>query len=446
MITKNSKEVAHYLKKRLLEKGADDVIIHINEQENNQIKFSNNQISVTKTWIELGAGIFATFKKKIITTNLNEISKESADRAIKNIILIEKAVKPNENFYGIAQGPFKYKKIKDLYDQKIKNLGEKSVDIVESGINEALKEGAIRTGGLLETTTNHDYILTSGDVEATEKNSNIHFSIRAFTDKDASGHGVASSNVLKYFDYKEAARHAANIALMAKNPKRIPAGTYDLIFEPLPLANLLEVIINSTSIFSVEAGLSPLAGKIGKQIGNRIVTIYDEGNLQNGLASSKFDDEGVPTRKTTVIDKGILKTYLHNTSTARRYRVKTTANAGLISPTPSNIVLKPGNHKKEELFKSIKKGLYITNLWYTRFQNHVTGEFSTIPRDGIFLIKNGKITNSVKEIRISDNILNIIKNMVLIGKIPKQISSWEIETHVKTPHAVVKNIKITKPE
>jgi len=141
-----------------------------------------------------------------------------------------------------------------------------------------------------------------------------------------------------------------------------------------------------------------------------------------------------------------LKTYLHNTSTARRYRVKTTANAGLISPTPSNIVLKPGNHKKEELFKSIKKGLYITNLWYTRFQNHVTGEFSTIPRDGIFLIKNGKITNSVKEIRISDNILNIIKNMVLIGKIPKQISSWEIETHVKTPHAVVKNIKITKPE
>jgi len=446
MISDNSKLIAHYMKKRLLEKGADDVIIEIGEQENNQIKFSNNKISTTKTWVELGAGIFATFKKKIITTNLNEISKESADRAVKNIILLEKAIKPNENFYGIAQGPFKYKKIKDLYDQKIKNLGEKSIEIVESGINEALKEGAVRNGGLLETTTNYNYLLTSGNVEATDQSSNIHFSIRSFTDKDASGHGVASSNTIKNFDYKEAARHAANIAVMAKNPKRISAGAYDLIFEPLPLANMLEVITSSASVFSVEAGLSPLAGKIGKQIGNKIVTIYDEGNLQNGLASSKFDDEGVPTRKTTVVDKGILKTYLHNTSTARRYRVKTTANAGLISPNPSNIVLKPGNYKKEELFKSVKKGLYITNLWYTRFQNYVTGDFSTIPRDGIFLIENGKITNSVKEIRISDNILNIIKNMALIGKVPKQISSWEIDTHVKTPYAVVKNIKITKPE
>ncbi len=446
MMPKNQIGIMHYLKKRLLEKGADDVIIYMNEQENNQIKFSNNKISTTKTWFELNTGIFATFKKKIVTTNMEELSKEAADRAIKNLVFLEKAAKPNENFYGISEGPFKYKKIKHIYDKKINDFGEKSIDIVENGINEALKEGAIRNGGLLETTTNDNYLLTSGDVEANNQTTNIHFSIRSFTDKDASGHGVASSNVLKYFDYREAARHAANIAVMAKNPKRISAGTYDLIFEPLPLANLLEVIISSASVFSVEAGLSPLAGKIGKRIGNKIVTIYDEGNLQNGIASSKFDDEGVPARKTTVIDKGILKTYLHNTSTARRYRTKTTANAGLISPTPSNIVLKPGKHKKEELFKSVKKGLYITNLWYTRFQNHMTGNFSTIPRDGIFLIENGKITNSAKEIRISDNILNIIKNMALIGKTPKQISSWEIDNHVKTPYAVVKNIKITKPE
>jgi len=122
-----------------------------------------------------------------------------------------------------------------------------------------------------------------------------------------------------------------------------------------------------------------------------LVSSYSSTLISN-KASSSFDEEGVPTQKTKIIDKGVLKTYLHNTSTAKKHNVKTTGNAGLISPNASNLILEGGSGNPFD----VKKGIYVTNLWYTRFQNYATGDFSTIPRDGMFLIENGEITKPVK--------------------------------------------------
>ena len=164
--------------------------------------------------------------------------------------------------------------------------------------------------------------------------------------------------------------------------------------------------------------------------------------MPNGFNSCRFDEEGVPTEKTKIIENGILKTYLHNTSTAKKYKTRTTANAGLIAPRSFNIVF---DCKKGDIF-DVKEGIYITNVWYTRFQNYATGDFSTIPRDGAFLVKNGKIVQSLKGLRISDNMLNLLKNVQCCNKKVWQIKSWEAETPTFTPEVLVDNINITKPE
>jgi PmbA protein len=136
-----------------------------------------------------------------------------------------------------------------------------------------------------------------------------------------------------------------------------------------------------------------------------------------------------------------LRTYLHNTSTAKKYKVKTTANAGLIGPSPSNLILEG---KKGNPF-DIDNGIYVTNVWYTRFQNYATGDFSTIPRDGMFLIENGEICGPINGLRISENMLNLLKNISVFGKNPQQITSWEAEIPVITPDVLIKNVRFTKP-
>jgi PmbA protein len=169
--------------------------------------------------------------------------------------------------------------------------------------------------------------------------------------------------------------------------------------------------------------------------------------VPTGYDSTAFDSEGVPTQRTEIITDGKLMTYLHNTSTAKRYKTKTTANAGLISPHHWNLVLEPGKKSREELIGQVKDGIYVTNIWYTRFQNYVTGDFSTIPRDAIFLIKNGKLSGSVKGIRITSNMLDILKGIESVGnaKESENIHAWEVDSSVITPPVLVKGVNITKP-
>jgi PmbA protein len=213
----------------------------------------------------------------------------------------------------------------------------------------------------------------------------------------------------------------------------------------MAIAPLLESAGGSLSMFDVEAGTSFFGNLLGKQVANPIVKIADDGTLPNGAGSSPFDAEGVPTQKNIAIDSGILKTYLYNTTLARKYKTKTTANAGIISPQPHNIIIEGGKSSKEKLFSQVENGLYITNIWYTRFQNYTTGDFSTIPRDGIFLIKRGQIVKPVKQLRISENMLNLLKNISGIANDVQQITSWEVHTPVFTPHILVKDVNITEP-
>ena len=117
----------------------------------------------------------------------------------------------------------------------------------------------------------------------------------------------------------------------------------------------------------------------------------------------------------------------------------------MISPIPWNIVVEKGDLNLAEMIKEIKKGIYVTNVWYTRFANYHAGDFSTIPRDGAFLIKNGKIVGSLKNIRISENILHLLQNVECAGNKTRYLRSWEARTPVLTPPILIKNCNITVP-
>jgi len=445
-------ELAKYIVKELKGKGVDDVVATVNKIVVSQIKFSNNKVAKTGNEISVNLSIFIVKDKKIVVTSLKDFNKgeertispsnlshndkKSADDVIKNLLNFIKYVQPNQNYNGIAEGPFKYKNVKN-YDKKIIDVNE--FDLMEKGINSAL-ESASRADGIIEKHLTETTLITSNNISTTDKSTRMYFSIRAFKDKDASGHMNTCSSSLSKLDVEGSGKMAGNIAKLARNPEEGKSGRYDVVFSYMPMAALLNHMMDSASTFQIESGLSFLANKLNKKLGN--FDLIDQGNLENSFNSTKFDNEGVPTQKNYVIKNGVLKTYLHNTSTAKRYKTKTTANAGLIAPSPSNIILRG----KEGNIFDIKKGIYITNVWYTRYQNHLTGDFSTIPRDGIFLIENGKITIPIKNIRVSDNFLNLMKNISLVGKESKHLRSWEADTPVTTPEVLIKNVNISKPK
>ena len=437
-------EITQYLLEELKRKGADDVVLQLNNGETKLIKFVNNKISTTKSWESTNLGIFVTKDQKILTSSLRTFDKETAKKCAEHIMKSLTKMQANKDYQGITQGPCKYRKEKDCYDTKIEDLNEEMVDMVRQAIDTAKKKTK-RSSGTLEKTFGESYLLTSNNVEAKEKATGLYFAIRTLIDQESSGYGSCVSRVKNKFKILEATEHAAHIAQLSKGPKSAISGSFDVIFAPHACAAIIDRFADSASIFSVESGLSCLKNQLGKTLANSQVTILDDPTQTNGYGSSSFDAEGTPTQKIAILEKGIFKNYLHNTSTAKRYKTKSTGNAGLISPHAFSPYLKEGDYSKEELFKEVKKGIYITNVWYTRFQNHETGDFSTIPRDGSFLIENGKIKSPLKDIRVSENMLNVIKNISALGKETTQIKSWEVNTPTTVPYTLVKNVNITKP-
>ena len=436
--------IAKSLIEKFVRAEADDAIVDVNENQTKQIKFANSKISITQSWNRINADIFVAVGKKLVSTSLKDFSENAVLDSVDRIMKFVKATKPTEEYEGIAEGPFDYPEIDETYDPKVESLDEKAVDLTMAGINASINNGVKRNAGVLESSTFSSYLLTTNNVEAEDKGTTLYFSLRALIDKYASGHSVSNSRILKKFNPEEDGIQASETAKLAQNPEPGKEGTYDVLFEPLPFSNILCQIGEASSVFNVESHLSCLAGKLGEQVAASRVTLKDQAGIPNGYNSTRFDAEGTPTQTTPIIQEGILKNYLHNTSTAKRHNTKTTGNAGIIAPTPFNIVLEKGDSSREEIISEMKKGLIITNVWYTRFQNYANGDFSTIPRDGMFTVENGKISGSVKELRVSENLLNILKNISIIGNQPKQVFGWEVELPVETPAVLVKDVNLTK--
>jgi len=435
-------ELNEFILKKAGELGFGDVVVLSYETNRRQVRFANNEITVAKHWHERKVELFVEKEKRIASTTITELSEENVERVLKTLLKNIENLSPKEDYYGIAQGPFRYKDIPETFDKDIVELDEPN-DYVETAINSALSEGAKRVAGVLYTDHNRLYLSTSNGVEAFDEGTGIEISVRAFVGDLESGHGTCSARVLKKFDPELAGRKAGEIAHMARNPVQGPGGRFDVIFDPLAFANLLSYMGFMLSAYAAEAGFSFLAGKLGQKVASELVTLKDVGNLPNGYGTRKFDDEGVPTRETTVIENGTFKMFLLNTSLAKKYGTETTANAGLVMPRPWNIVLEPGDYSKSELFGEVKRGIYITNVWYTRFQNYVTGDFSTIPRDGIFLVENGEL-RPIRNIRVSDNLQRILGGIRALGKESHHIHWWEVSTPVTTPYVLVEDVGITR--
>ncbi|WP_297419272.1 TldD/PmbA family protein [Thermococcus sp.] len=435
-------DVNELILKKAKELGFSDVVVLSHEGNRRQVRFANNEITVAKNWHERKVELFVELEKRVAGTTITELSEENIERTLKTLLSSMKGMSPKEDYYGIAEGPFEYRDIPETFDKSIVGLDEPN-EYVERAINAALEEGAKRVAGVLYTDYDRLYLTTSSGVEAFDEGTGIEISVRAFIGDLESGHGTNSVRALKKFDPESAGRKAGEIAKLAQNPEQGPEGKFDVVFDPLAFANLLSYMSFMTSAYAAEAGFSFLVNKLGQKVANEIVTIKDVGNMPNGYGSRKFDDEGVPTKETAIIENGTFKTFLLNTSLARKYGTETTANAGLVMPHAWNIVLEPGDFSREELFSGVKRGIYITNVWYTRFQNYVTGDFSTIPRDGIFFVENGEL-RPIRNIRVSDNLGRILENVSALTKESHHVHWWEVETPVTTPYVLVKDVGITR--
>jgi PmbA protein len=434
-------EKTEYVVEKAKSLGATEVIAQGVVSRNRQIRFSNNQLDISQSWSESAIQVFLTVGKKAIGSEISRLDK--VDYMVEKIVSIARASKDNPLWGGVAKGEFKYETPKT--NEAIRKLDEPG-KYVWKAIDAAFSEGAKNTGGLLFVGDDDSYLVSSEGPKGYDSTGYIELSIRAFADEQSSGHGVECSNNLADFHPEKAGRKAGKIANDAKKHPRLEVteGKYDVIFDPLFFGAILSVLALHSSAFFALAQLSPFADKIGKKVASDIVTIRDHASPMS-IGHRIFDEEGVPIRETIIIDHGIFKTFLHNTSTAKLFKTETTGNAGIVVPTAFTPLMDPGDYKLDELFSQVKNGLYLTNTWYTRFQNYVTGDFSTVPRDGAFVVKDGEMEGSTGNLRVSENAIDLLQRIGGLTRERNQVRWWtEISEPVFSPYVFATGVKITR--
>lgn len=427
------------------EKRFDDVVVHAARTQERMLKFTNSDVSAGRLSMDQSASLFVANGKRVAATTLKELGRKDVERTLAKFERFVAKEKPNSEYNGIAKTGFRKLDVMNLYDPRVEKLtGEEIAGYVAEGIDGALSGGASRASGILRCSSSREILRTSGGAKCAQKSTSLSFSIRAFAEGEGSGHKISVTRTMQHFKPGNAGRLAGELARESMNPKAVPAGKYDVIFDPMAAAVMLQHVGDAASIFSVEAGFSFLEGRLNKKVGSDIVTIFDDGTLPGGVASTNFDAEGMPAQKTTLIRFGVLRNYLHSTGTAKRYGVQTTGNAGIIHPHPWNVVVDKGNYDVRELIGEMKKGLFVTNMWYMRFQNYRTGEFSAIPRDAVFYVENGRISHPVKGLRVSDSMPSLLSRVEALSEQREQVYGWEVETPVRCGHVLCRGMRFTK--
>jgi PmbA protein len=212
-------------------------------------------------------------------------------------------------------------------------------------------------------------------------------------------------------------QEAARRTLRLLGARRVPTQQAPIVFAPEIARGLVGAIFDAAAGDAIYRGASIFAGKLGETVAAPSVTVVDDGTIPGGFGTSPFDAEGLPSRRTVIVERGVLRSYILNTYAARKLGLKSTGNAGRgLAGNPfldaGNLFLEAGTQPAGEIIRGIDRGLYVTRLM-GQGVNLVTGDYSR-GAAGLW-IENGEFAFPVQEITIAGNVKDMLRNISAIG-------------------------------
>jgi PmbA protein len=212
-------------------------------------------------------------------------------------------------------------------------------------------------------------------------------------------------------------RKAAERVIRRLGSRKIPTQKAPIVFEPRVARSLLGHIFDAINGDAIYRRASFLLDRLGEQVAARHVNVVDDATIPGLFGSSPYDDEGVPSRRTVVIENGVLKSYFLNSYTARKLGMRTTGHAsrgitGNASIGHGNLYMEKGKLTVQELFRQTGSGLYVTELMGFGV-NAVTGDYSR-GASGLW-IENGELAYPVSEVTIAGNLKDMLMNIEAVA-------------------------------
>lgn len=414
------------LLKKVLAKGGDYADIFVEQKKTSAIQLEDNKIEKVVSGIVAGAGLRLISGGKTAYGFSNDLSAEAllelAETLSKTFaentsgLLVDLKKKIPKTDFVIRLRPEEVhisekitlvktaNRIARLFDNRIKQVTVNYRDSIQK-VQIATSEGIIAEDERIQTVALVNVIAVDSTVMQ--------------TGYEATG-GFAGFELFDETPMDKLASQAASRAVMMLTARKAPGGRMPIVISSEAGGTMIhEAIGHGLEADLAQQGLSVYSGKLGQQVASSLITVVDDPTLPNKRGSFRFDDEGAPSRRTVLVDKGILKGYMYDKLSALRDNVRAAGNGRRESyecrpiPRMTNTFLASGESSPEEIIKATQKGLFVKKMGGGQV-NTVTGDFVFDVQEG-YIIENGAIGEPVRGATLTGSGPDVLNSIDMVA-------------------------------
>ncbi|UCD20387.1 MAG: TldD/PmbA family protein [candidate division WOR-3 bacterium] len=393
---------------------ADQVEVSIVNYKQALTRFANNYIHQNVSEANSSIAVRVVFGKKIGIASTNSLQIKKIKETVEWAESIAHLQRENNDFVSLPRAPRSDYRSPKIHVRVTEDFSERQRAEAVDDIIQVAKKNGMNTFGSVSNGTAEICIGNSLGIRAYSICGDAFCNIVMATG-NSTGYAQAGSRDVRDIDFRELAGRAARKAQICADPKDISPGRYTTIFEPLAASEFL----NFMSYYAFngkmfQEGRSFLSNRLGSRVVDERITVIDDPFAPHGFAFP-FDFEGVPKRKLVLIDKGIAKNVAHDSLTAFKEKKMSTGHAlrapNPFGPVPLNSVMKSGEDSLDDMIRGTDRGILVTRFHYTNVIDPHKLIITGMTRDGTFLIENGKITGGVKNLRFTENIIEVLNRV-----------------------------------
>jgi PmbA protein len=420
------REAKKFLNFVMAQSKADQTEVSLVNHDQALTRFANNYIHQNVSESDSSVSIRVVFGKKIGTASTNSLELQKIKETVAWAEKIAQFQKENDDFVSLPKArKSDYHNIK-TYNTNTSEFSATDRAVAVREIVKVAEKNSLNSFGSVSNGVAEICIGNSLGVFAYALAGDVFCNI-VMSGKNSTGYAQSGARDVRTIDFAKLADTAARKALMSLDPVEIRPGKYTAIFEPLAASEFLDYM--SYYAFNgkmFHEGRSFLSDKLSSKIVDKRITLIDDPFAKNGF-SFPFDFEGVPKKRLVLISKGVVKNVVYDSLTAFKNKKKSTGHAlggpNPFGPVPLNLVMKPGVKSLDELVRETDRGILVTRFHYTNVIDPHKLTFTGMTRDGTFLIEGGKITKGLKNLRFTENVIDVLNRVEALSKNSVMVAS-----------------------
>lgn len=395
--------------------GADETEVHVDETAESLTRFANNSIHQNVAERGLNVSIRTVVDSRTARATTNRVDEDSLRAAIEASLSLAHS-QPKDPHLLRLPGKQRYQKVNRFLNDTAALTPEDRARAVRRACDLAIQNGQV-AAGIFASGLQQAALGNSRGLFAFYRETHAEFSI-TMQENPAASWAKANAASVRAFDPQKLAQRASEKAHMAVDARELSPGRYTVILEPAAVLDLVGFLFYDFAATALQDKRSCLNDRMGKQIFGQNISINDDAYhpLQLG---APFDGEGMPRQRVLLVNRGVPRNLVYSRTSAEAAGKKPTGH-GFALPNeygeaPMNLVFSGGDSSLEKMVASTDRALLVTRLWYIREVDPYEKVMTGMTRDGLFLIENGKVSTAVRNFRFNQSILEMLRNIELLG-------------------------------